>query len=135
MNRSLFSKNVEKHFCNLNCKKTSNTFKIYRNIYWKNLSAIIYRLPISLREIQIYRLSVLPRAFLKLSIIVIALVQKDLSCPSLLLNYDLKNYPQPHLHYFLMHPTSLQCSPPRVSTQTTELRARTKLLQQWLVGL
>ena len=30
-----------------------------------------------------YRLSVSPRAFLKLSIIVIALVQKGLSCPSL----------------------------------------------------
>ena len=57
--------------------------KIYRNIYRKNLSAIIYRLSISLLEIEIYRLSVSPRAFLKLSIIVIALVQKSLSCPSL----------------------------------------------------
>ena len=38
---------------------------------------------VSLQEIEIYRLSVSPRAFLKLSIIVIALVQKGLSCPSL----------------------------------------------------
>ena len=45
--------------------------------------SIIYRLPISLQEIEIYRLSVSPRAFLKLSIIVIAIVQKGLSCPSL----------------------------------------------------
>ena len=34
-------------------------------------------------KIQIYRSSVSPRAFLKLSLIVIALVQKGLSCPSL----------------------------------------------------
>ena len=74
-NCSLFLKNLEKHFCNVTCKKTSsNTLKIYRNIHWKNLSAIIYRLPISLSEIEIYRLSVSPRAFSKLSIIVIALV-------------------------------------------------------------
>ena len=64
-------------------KTSSNTSKIYRNIYRKNLSAIIYRLSISLEEIEIYRLSVSPRAFLKLSIIVIAVVQKGLSCPSL----------------------------------------------------
>ena len=47
---SLFLKNVEKHFCNLTYKKKtlSNSSKIYRNIYRKNLSAIIYRLPKSL---------------------------------------------------------------------------------------
>ena len=57
--------------------------KIYRNIYRKNLSAIVYRLPISLQEIEIYRSSLSPMAFLKLSIIVIASAQKGLSCPTL----------------------------------------------------
>ena len=82
---SLFLKNLEKRFCDLTYKNkaSSNTLKNYRNIYRKNLSAIIYRLPISLKEIEIYGLSVSPRAFLKLSIIVIALVQKGLLCPSL----------------------------------------------------
>ena len=48
VNSSLFLKNLEKHFCNLTYKKTSsNILKIYHNIYRKNLSAIIYRLPIS----------------------------------------------------------------------------------------
>ena len=84
VNCSLFLKNLEKHFCDVTCKTTaSNTFKIYRNIYRKNLTAIIYRLPISLLEMEINRLSVSPRAFLKLSIIVIALIQKGVSCPSL----------------------------------------------------
>ena len=82
VNYSVFWKNLQKRFCNLTYKKTSsNLLKIY--IYRKNLSAIIYRLPISLKKIEIYRLSVSPRAFLKLSIIVIAVVQKGLSCPSL----------------------------------------------------
>ena len=86
MNCSLFLKNLEKHFCNLTYKKKTspNTLKIYRNIYRKSLSAIIYRLPILLQEIEIYRLSVSPRAFLKISIIVIALVQKGSSCLSLI---------------------------------------------------
>ena len=86
MNCFLFLKNLEKKIfaIRLTKKKTlSNTLKIYRNIYRKNLSAIIYQLSISLPEIEIYRLSVSPRTFLKLSIIVIALVQKGLSCPSL----------------------------------------------------
>ena len=50
VNYSLFLKNLEKHFCDLSYKKktSSNTLKIYRNIYRKNLSAIIHRLPISL---------------------------------------------------------------------------------------
>ena len=49
VNYSSFFKNLEKHFCNLTYKKTSsNTLKIYCNIYRKNLSAIIYRLSISL---------------------------------------------------------------------------------------
>ena len=85
MNCSRFLKNLEKTFLQFDLQKktSSNTLKIYRNIYRKNLSAIIYRLSISLEEIEIYRLSVSPRAVLKLSIIVIALVQKGLSCPSL----------------------------------------------------
>ena len=42
-------KNLETHFCNMTCKKSlSNTLNIYRNIYRKVLSAIIYRLPTSL---------------------------------------------------------------------------------------
>ena len=71
-----FLKNLRKHFCNLTCKKytSSNTLKIYRNVYRKNLSVMIYRLPISFQEIEIYCLSVSPKTFLKLSIIVIALV-------------------------------------------------------------
>ena len=40
--------------------------KIYRNIYRKNLSAIVYRLPISLQEIEIYRSSLSPMAFFKI---------------------------------------------------------------------
>ena len=84
MNCSFFLKNLETHFCNVTCKKTStNALKIYRNIYRKNLLALIYRSPILLSKIEMYRLSVSPKAFLKLSIIVIALVQKGLSCPSL----------------------------------------------------
>ena len=35
-------------------KTSSNTLKIYRIIYRKKLSAIIYRLPTSLQEIEIY---------------------------------------------------------------------------------
>ena len=46
---SLILKNLEKYFGNLVLKENSlNTLKIYRNIYRKNLLAIIYRLPISL---------------------------------------------------------------------------------------
>ena len=98
MNCSLLLKNLETHFCNVTCKKTSSkSLKIYRNIYRKNLSAKIYRSPISLEEIEIYRLSISPRAFLKLSIIVIAFVQKGLSWPSLLR--------QPFLKIFLMYYT------------------------------
>ena len=50
VNCSLFLKNLKKSFCNLtHGKKTSlNLLKIYRNIYRKNLSAIIHQLPISL---------------------------------------------------------------------------------------
>ena len=85
VNCSLLQKNLEKTLLQFDLQKKilSSTLKTYRNIYRKNLSAIIYRLPISLKEIEIYRLSVSPRTFLKLSIIVIALVQKGLSCPSL----------------------------------------------------
>ena len=97
MNRSLFLKNLEKHFCNLTYKKTNfvKHIKIYRNIYRKNLSAIVYRLPISLQEIEIYRSSLSPVAFLKLSIIVITSVQKGLSCPTLVSS----KLPESHRNY------------------------------------
>ena len=50
VNCSLFLKNLEKTFLqfDLQRKTSSNTSKVYRNIYRKNLSAIIYRLSISL---------------------------------------------------------------------------------------
>ena len=48
---------------------------------------MIYRLSTSLYESEIYRLSVLPRTFSKLSTIVIALGQKGLLCPSLSANH------------------------------------------------
>ena len=50
VNCSLFLKNLENTVViSLTRKKTSsNTLKFYRNIYRKNLSAIIYGLPISL---------------------------------------------------------------------------------------
>ena len=72
VNSFFFLKNLETHFYKRFAKKTSlNALNIYRNIYRKNLSAIIYRLPISLLKIEIYQLSISPWAFLKLSIIVI----------------------------------------------------------------
>ena len=45
-----FLEKSRKHFCDWTYKKktSSNTWKIYRNIHRKNLSAIIYRLPVSL---------------------------------------------------------------------------------------
>ena len=78
-------------------KKTNfvKHINIYRNIYRKNLSAIVYRLPISLQEIEIYRSLLLPVAFLKLSIIVIASVQKGLSCPTLVSS----KLPESHRNY------------------------------------
>ena len=50
VNCSPFLKNLEKHFCNLTYKKKNFVKHIenYSNIYWKNLSAIIYQLPILL---------------------------------------------------------------------------------------
>ena len=50
VNCSLFLKNLEKTFLQFDLQKNTslNTSKIYRNIYRKNLSAIIYRLSISL---------------------------------------------------------------------------------------
>ena len=80
VNCSLFSNNLQKHFCYLTYKK--NFLKHIENLP-QHLSAIIYRLPTSLQEIEINQSSISPRAFLKLSIIVITLVQKSLSCPSL----------------------------------------------------
>ena len=65
-------------------KKFVKTLKIHRNVYWKNLSAIVYRLPISILKIEIYRIAVSPRDFLNYRLsLYIALVQKGLSCPSL----------------------------------------------------
>ena len=57
VNCSLFLKNLEKHFCDLTYKK-KNFVKHIENLpqhLSENLSAIIYRLPISLEEIEIYR--------------------------------------------------------------------------------
>ena len=60
VNCTLFLKNLEKTFLHFDLQKKtlSNTLQIYRNIYRKNISAIIYRLSVS------------PRTFLKLPIIV-----------------------------------------------------------------
>ena len=65
-------------------KTSSNILKTYRKIYRKNLSAIIYRIPISLKKLRFidyrYRqeLSGKYRLFMG-----VALVQKGLSRPSL----------------------------------------------------
>ena len=83
VNGSLFLKNLETHFSNVTCKK--NFVKhvenlqqhLSENFIGDNLSIIDIAL-----KIEIYQLSVSPKAFSKLSIIVIALVQKSLSCPS-----------------------------------------------------
>ena len=52
---SLFSKNAEKNILQFDLQKKNfvKTSKIYRNIYRKNLSAIIYRSSISLEKIEI----------------------------------------------------------------------------------
>ena len=85
MNCSLFLKNLEKTFLQFDLQ-TKNFVKHIENLP-QHLSEkfIGDNLSISLEEIEIYRLSVSPRAFFKLSIIVIALVQNGLSCPSLTL--------------------------------------------------
>ena len=84
VNCSPFLKSFQKCFCSLTFKNTSsNTLINYRNIYRNNLSVIVYQLPISVKEIEVYRLSVSPRVFGNHGLfIVIALVQKGLSCPS-----------------------------------------------------
>ena len=75
-------KNLQKHFCYLTYKK--NFVKHIKNLPQHLVyTGKIYRLPTSLQKIEINQLSVLPRAFLKLSIIVMGLVQKSLSCPLL----------------------------------------------------
>ena len=55
VNCSLFLKSLEKHCSDLTYKKNfvRHILKIYRNIYWKNSTAIIYRLSILLQEIEI----------------------------------------------------------------------------------
>ena len=81
VNCSVFLKNLEKTFLQFDLQK-----KKLRQTHRKFTATFIvkiYRLSISPEEIEIYRISVSPRAFLKLSIIVIALVQNGLSCPSL----------------------------------------------------
>ena len=84
MNCSLFLKNLEKHFCDLTYKQ--NFFKHVENLS-QHLSENFIGDTLSITDIALkidmYRLSVSPGALLKLSIIVIALVQKGLSCPSL----------------------------------------------------
>ena len=80
---SLFLKNLKKHFRNL----------IYKKNFVKHVNSPPHlsekwmgdNLLISLSEIEIYRLLVSPKAFLRLSIIVITLVHKGLSCPSLVI--------------------------------------------------
>ena len=81
---SLFSKNLEKIFLQLFGLQKKNFVKHIETLP-QHLSEIIYRLPISLQEIEIYRLSVSPRSFFKLSITVIASAQKGLSSPSLVI--------------------------------------------------
>ena len=77
VNCSLFLKNLEKRMCNkLQNKTSSDTLKIYRYIYRKNLS---------ITDIKINRYR--PRLLGNYRFIVIALVQKSLSCPSLFTNY------------------------------------------------
>ena len=84
MNWSLFLKNLETRFCNVICKKNfvkhiKNLLQhLSKNFIGDNLSITDIAL-----KIEIYPLSISPNAFLTLSIIVIALVQKGLSCPSL----------------------------------------------------
>ena len=52
---SLFFEKYSKTFLQFDSQKTlSRKLKIYRNICWKKLSAIIYQLPISLKKIEIY---------------------------------------------------------------------------------
>ena len=90
MNRSLFLKNLE-HFCNLTYKKT-NLVNLPQRLSEKFIGD---SLPISLQEIEIYRSSLSPMAFLKLSIIVIVSVQQGLSCPTLVSS----KLPESHPNY------------------------------------
>ena len=87
-NCSLFLKNPEKIFLQFDLQKktSSNTSKIHSNIYRKNLSAIIYRYRFKTFRFIDYRYC--PGLFLQLSIIIIALVQNGLSCPSLCLPHQ-----------------------------------------------
>ena len=70
VNCSVFLKNLQKTFLQFDLQKKKKLRQTHRKFtatfIEKNLSAIIYRLSISLEEIEIYRLSVSPRAFLKL---------------------------------------------------------------------
>ena len=82
-----FLKNLETHFCNMTCK--INFVKRIENLpqhsWEKFIGDNLSITDIALKS-DVYRLSVSPMAFLKLSIIDIALVQlvqEGLSCPSL----------------------------------------------------
>ena len=83
MNCSLSLKNVKTHFCNVTCEtsfvKTIENLpqRLSEKFIGDNLSIT------DIKKIEIYRLLVSSRAFLKLSVIVIALVVKGLSWPSL----------------------------------------------------
>ena len=85
VNCSLFLKNLEKHFCNLTCRYKKNFVKRIENLS-QHLSEKFTGTNLSITDIalkiEIHRLSVSLTAFLTLSIIVIALVQKGLLCPS-----------------------------------------------------
>ena len=70
-------------------------------------------LPISLKEIKIYRLLVSPSAFLKLSIRGIDLVQKGLSCPSLaigIVNFRFATFASSYMFYYLTRDSNNQFS-------------------------
>ena len=78
------SKNLETHFCNVTCKK--NVVKRIKNLP-QHLSEKFIGDNLSITDIALKNWNLpiigIAKGFLKLSIIVIALVQKGLSCPSL----------------------------------------------------
>ena len=82
VNCSVFWKNLERHFCNVTC--TKNFVKRVENLP-QHLSEKIIGDNSSITDIALNNgdLSISPRAVLKLSITVIALVQKGLSCSTL----------------------------------------------------
>ena len=75
MNCSLFLKNLEKHFCYMICKKifVKHIENLRQHLSEKFIGDDLSITDIALK-IEICRLSISPRAFLNLSIIVIALM-------------------------------------------------------------